>query len=468
MEDRTLTGWILVVGAALAVFLAAVAWSLGPVAPAAHGDPPEIREGAVLTVDPASIRGIDLRLVHEQLVPDWVRATSGMRTLHWERLRREVGQDPNLAALLDRMDELVADGPERHLDELAALVQTWNDVMASAAVAYRLSGSLGPGLHYQLKSYQIVLAGAEVDVGRASFGVTVHRRVDAAAPADAWLGQLHAHQDRVVVLLDRVISFTLDRIWPLLDPRLDGELDALSARFAPALRAEVARILPDDEMAALVETAEDRYWLLRATDAIHDRHACGSEYWVSGLAWDGLSPFDQAAMRDRAQRTAGSPCPDVTEREALVFAVRSMHVRRQTGVRDALERLVGHMATAVVAHEARHAADLATEERGPVCRGCPADLPALAIYEGSAYLTTFAQPAFATTALFQACDIPEAAQPARAAVVRFLAETLMDGGCNGAPPVDLAHRAQILEAQLFDRADVIEWRGLPERLSIAP
>ncbi|MEN0061479.1 MAG: hypothetical protein AAGA48_04970 [Myxococcota bacterium] len=466
--DRMTAGVLWMGGAMVvgAVGLAAVyPWS----APAPDPTPlPEIVEGAVLSVNPAVVRAIDHELVHEQLIPDWVRATGGLKALHWERLQREVASDPNLSALLDRMGHLIDQGPAQHLDELEVVVRTWNDVMASAEVPYRLADEF-TARGWFLKAYRNVLMDASVTVDGGTYGVTVRRRVDEAGPVDAWLGQIHAHQERVVILLDRVTSFTLDRIWPLLDPVLDTETDPLASRFAQAVRSEVAAALPPESVNALVDTAADRFWLLRATESVHRRASCGSEYRIVGLPWNGVSTREQANLRNRAIETGENPCPDVTEQEALVFAVRSMHVRQIPGVRDALEQLVAFVATAVVTHEARHAADFAQRAQGTplVCRGCPEELPALGVWEGSAYLSTFAVPDFASIALFQACAIDPVRQPDRAAAVRFLAEELVDGGCRRPPPSDLAHRAQTLEAILFDRAGSVSLEAFPKGLPVS-
>jgi len=466
--DRTFWGSLLTIGAVI-VGSAGLAGFLAT-RPASRPAPPEIREGAVLTVDPAAVRGIDHRLVHEELVPDWIGARGGMKALYFERLRREVAAEPNLGALLDRMAALSEKGPGANASELEAMVQTWNDVMATADVGYRLEGDVaGAADEWWLKAYLEVSSDAEVVVDGATFGVTVRRRVDSVAPPDAWLGQLHGRDERVVILLDRVTSFTLDRIWPMLDPRLDGELDPISTGFASAVRTSVARVLSPDALARLEQTAEDRYWLLRATQSIHDRATCGSTFRIAGLPWNGLDPADQAALHVRAVEDRDGACPEVTEREALVFRVRSRHLRAQEGVREALEQLVAFVARAVVVHEARHAADLAARRDGRelTCRGCPPELSDIGVWEGSAYLTTFAEPDLAAVALFQACDIDPTLRPERAAVVRFLAVELARGGCDGPPPADLPARARALGEMLYGRSPSIELRGFPVGLPVS-
>ncbi len=469
MQNRTWAG-LLLVGAAVGLGLGGVAAILATSAPVRPVAPLEIREGTVLSVNPDSVRGIDHALVHEVLVPDWVGAHGGIKALYWERLRRAVDGDPNLAALLERTDALIHAGPSEHVEELRAVVGAWNDVVASAGVDYRLAGELGASGDWWLKSYLEVLGDAEVVVDGAVHGVTVRRRLDGVAPADAWLGQLQGPDRRVVVLLDRVTSFTLDRIWPLLDPVLDGELDPLARRFAPAVRAEVARQLTPEGFHALQATAEDRYWLLRATAAIHARAECGSTFRIEGLPWNGLAAMERAALHARAREAGAADCPEVNQREALAFDVRSRHVRGQPGVRAALEELVAFVAEVVVVHEARHAADIAArDERGQplACSGCPETLSPIGVWEGSAYLATFATRDSAALALFQACDIDPMGQPERAEVVSFLARALVEGGCEGTVPADLPAKARALEAEAYGRRSTVEIRGFPASLPVS-
>jgi hypothetical protein len=252
----------------------------------------------------------------------------------------------------------------------------------------------------------------------------------------------------------------------MLDPRLDGELDPLSARFAAALRREVAAALPAADVAALEQTAEDRYWLIRAAESVHARHQCGSAFVVARVPWNGMSARDLATLQLHVSDT--DPCPDVTGTEVLVFSARSWHVRSTPGVREALEKLVGFVAGSVVVHEARHAADddALAGQRLP-CLGCPDGTTPVQALESSAYLASFADPARGALALYQACGLDAELVPDRAEIVSFLAERLSPEGCDGPPPADLAARAAALEQEVFARSERIVVADFPVTLPVS-
>ena len=433
---------------------------------------PEIRDGAILVVDRQALAGVDLALIHKEIVSDWVVAKGGIKELHWEHLHREAGRDPNLGALLDRMGVLIDADPVLNAEELLGLIQAWNTYLEKAGEPWRLSGEVALGAEggtLRLKSYRVLSDDGEVQVGQISFPASGRRRVDNTTQVDAWLGHVHSHEEGVVLLLDRLSSFALDRVWPMLDPALGEVLDPLQQTFAPAVRAEVARALTPEQLDALVATAEDRMWLIRAAESVHARHRCGSQFLVSRVPWDGLSPRDLATLQLHAARGDDEPCPDVTQREALVFATRSHHLRRQPGVAGALERLISWVAQAVAIHEARHAADVASgARRGLSCLGCPDEITHVGVLEGSAYLASFAHPDSAALSLFQACGLDGSLVPERAAMVSFLAERLVPEGCSGSPDLELAQRARALELEIFRRSEEIRIVRFPDALPVTP
>ncbi|MBX2798359.1 MAG: hypothetical protein KTR31_11835 [Myxococcales bacterium] len=432
---------------------------------------PEIRDGAMLVLDREALAQVDLEKVHTELVPNWVVAVGGVKQLHWDRLSREAGRDKNLGALLDRMALLMDADPVLNAMELLALVRAWNDYLEKGGHPWRLAGEVvvgeGGGT-WRLKSYRVLMEDGRVTVGERTFGASVRRRVDATSLVDGWMGHVHSHEEGVVILLDRVTSFALDRVWPMLDPVLDGELDALQQTFAPAVRAEVAEVLSPEALTALRNTAEDRMWLIRAAASVHSRHRCGSQFLISRVPWNGMSPRDQATLQQYAAGKDDHPCPDVTQAEALVFMTRSHHLRREPGVREALGRLVAWVASAVAVHEARHAADVAEVGDGQLpCLGCPDDTTRVAVLEGSAYVASFAHAGSAAVSLFQACGLDPEVVPDRAAIVRFVADSLYPGGCDAAPPDDLVQRAQVLERRMFSRTAPIELGGFPASLPVS-
>ncbi len=463
------TTWVRVLVAGLACLVGAVAVGVTWWAPRQRPVPP-IEDGAMLVLDREALAQVDLQRVHTELVPAWVVAQGGVKRMHWHRLRSEAGADPNLGALLDRMGVLLDAGPALNSRELVALVGVWNRYLAKAGAPWRLSGDVALGADggsLRLKSYRVLLDDAVAVVGEERFGVRVQHRVDGTTQVDTWLGHLHGDEG-VVVLLDGVVTFTVDRVWPMLDPGLDDTLGGLQQAFGPALRAEVARALVPGDVSALQATAADRLWLVRAMDSVHARHRCGSQFLISRLPWNGLAPRDLATLQLHAADSVDQPCPEVTELEALAFATRSRHVRAQPGLRRALDRLTARVASAVAVHEARHAADVAAARRGEsvACGGCPEGLAPVDRLELSAYLASFAHPSSAALSLFQACGLPEDLVRERAGVVQWAAARLVEGGCAAAPPPDLAARAAALERELFGRHDPIRLQGLPDGLPV--
>ena len=283
---------------------------------------PRIEEGATLVVNRDALSRVDLRTVHQELIPGWVVARGGMKRSHWDRIRREAGKDANLGALLDRMAQLIDAGPVLNAAELLGLVRTWNAYLSAAGRPWRIAGEVvmdSSGGELRLKCYEVLLEGATVRVASQVFPVSIRRRADDTTQVDAWLGHVHSHEEGVVLLLDQVVTFALDRVWPMMDPSLDAEHGSLEGRFAAAIRAEAGQFLGAGEVATLEATAGDRFWLNRAKDLVHARHACGSQFMVSKIPWRGLSPRDLATLELHATSAEGDPCPDVTAEEALVF-----------------------------------------------------------------------------------------------------------------------------------------------------
>jgi hypothetical protein len=454
-----------VVVAALALAVGTTAAVRATIVP--RGPPLAIRDGVTLVVDREALGRVDLDLVHEELVPDWVSTPGGLRRLHLERVRRAVAPDANLLALLDRVAELEPD-PVLHGAELRGVLGAWNQYLAKGGSPWRLGGEVvlgDAGARYLLKSYRVVTDEPTVTVGGATFPVEVRRRADPLGTPDTWLGRVHDHEDGIVLLLDRLTSFALDELWPVLDPEL--ELSPLQRRFAPALRAELALHLSAEELRTLEETAADRYWMMRAVGAIHARHACGSEFTVSKLAWNGFSARDLTTFQRHAEG-ARAECPEVLPTEALVFATRSWHLQHTAGVRDALEHLVAVVGEGVLVHESRHAADdRLLDGQRIACIGCPPDTSHLGALEASAYLAGFADPTHGVVSLFQACRVADDASEDVRAGIAFLAERLAPGGCDGAPPADLALRAAALEREVFLRSEPAVLTAFPAGLPVS-
>ncbi|MCB9688856.1 MAG: hypothetical protein H6738_21885 [Alphaproteobacteria bacterium] len=461
---RRAAPWVALLAVVSALATTGAAWCF-------RGDPlaPVVRDGATLVLDREALARVDLRLVHEELVPDWVVATGGLRSMSWDRLRREAGKDPNLGALLDRMAVLVDADPSLNAPELHAIVRAWNELLAKADEPWRLAGEVqvgGDGARWVLKSYLVIVDDGQVAVGERRFRVELRRRVDGIGQPDAWLGHMRDHTEGIVLLLDRVTTFSLDEVWPLLGAQTVPPTD-LGRRFAEAIREEVARGLGPQDAALLAETSSDRAAMMDAVRAIHGRHSCGSAFAVTRLPWNGLSSRDLATLRIHTG-SVDDLCPEVLPDEAQTFATRSYHLQRTLGMREALERLVAFVAASVVVHEARHAADdAALAGQRIACVGCPRNTTHVEALEASAYLAAFADPDHAALALFQACNLDPQTVPERAATVGWLAERLVEGGCDGVPDPGLAERAAELERQIHLRSEPVRILDFPKGLPVS-
>lgn len=358
---------------------------------------------------------VDLERVHlERLAdPSWPEGA----------LAAAVAPDPTLAAAVVAWSALPPTDPE-------AVAGVWNAYMRLADEPWRIdavdlsfTADHWPQGHRrpQLRGYDVVSA-----VPLSTGVVEVWRRV--SGPRDDGALGVTRRGGPPVLFLEPIVALALDQVWPMLDPALDPELDELRRRFAPAVRAEVAARLTGEDFDTLVATAEHRYWLVRAAQSAAARAACGSWFVFGQVPWDGFDEDEQETLNAAVGR--GPPgCPEVTESEALAFLVRSAQVRRAPGLRPALERLVALVARVPLAHEARHAYDLA---RGaPACAGCGELDP----HEAAAYLSTWADPDLSALAAYQACAAAEG-EPAIAGLSAAVGDV-----CATGPGADLASRA---------------------------
>lgn len=411
-------------------------------------------------VDPDALATIDFERVHAELWPDWVlSASDGHGEAAWQGLVEAVSADPNLVDLLQDVRTLAWD-PAKHADGLLRSAWAWNHYLDQQGVPWKLALGIqlaSEGAFLYVKTYQIVVD-THVEVAGEPFRARVVARADRTNVIEQWLGTIR-DDDGALIVLDRMVTFTLDEVWPLLDPALDGDRLPRERAFAPAVRAAVQRALTAAQVEALRATAADRFGLLEAVDAVHGRHACGSRFVIGRLPYDGLQPRDLTTLSRFAAGTAHTPCPDVTAEEASVFRIRSESLQAREDLRDALEALLAWTTAAIAVHEARHAADhRAGGGRAPVCPSCPAGLSPVGVHELSAYLASVAHPEHGPLALYQACGLAPDDVPVRAEVVSWLTRQL-ETGCDAPPPADLSERARALEVELFGRADAIT---LPE------
>jgi len=433
--------------------------------------PVDIAPGQVLKVDREALARVDLPRVHGELIPNWVVARGGMRRTHFEQLRREAGHDPNLGAILRRMQLLSSTEPVLNAPELLGLVRTWNAYLDTAGEPWRMEGEIlvnqqGGDDLLALRTYRIIHDG-HTRVGDRDYRTLVQRRADDTTQVEPYLGHMRSWERGVILLHDRIKGYALDEVWGLLDPAHPPD-DEVAAAFAPALQQAVRAALGSQVADRLAVSARHRRAMTEAVASVHARHRCGSQFLISRIPWNGFEPADLTRLQIHAAAAAQQACPDVRPEEAEALVSASQALQSTPGLRDAVERLTAWVAGAVAIHEARHAADDARiDEQGHfACSGCPAELGRVEALEASAYLASFAAPNQGVVSMYQACALDPDRLPGRAAAVAFLAERL-GTRCTEGPPADLALRSRGVEIELFGRLTPVDLLDFPVSLPVA-
>ncbi len=416
-------------------------------------------------VEEGVLQSIDMEAVHAELLPAWILDNAQQKGgSAFDALMAEVGDDPNLAELL-RVMEIEA-RHEPRMERLMWATWAWNRYLDEGGIPWHVAGGVhqqGDRSVFYVKTYEVLFDG-QATVGSRTFRERVVRRSDNIGVIEAYLGLTPDAEDGSLVVADRLASFGLDEVWPLMDAAMDRFQPSARRVFAPSVRAAVEPYLTDADRGALLMTASDRFYIGQAVDRLHSRHACGSGFVIRRVPFDGLRGEDLRSIRRAVATTGNQECPEATADEALVLSIRSDHLSKVEGLQIALEKLVGRVARAIAIHEIRHAADDA--DRPLACTGCPSDLPEVGVMELSAYLTSFADPEVGALAALQACALPIADLPARGLAIEYLSSELGDLCLNGPPP-DLADQARALETRLFGRTSPIRLsEGFPERIPV--
>jgi len=417
-------------------------------------------------VDGEVLGSIDMEAVHRDRIPAWILDNAEKRGgPAFDRLMAEAGDDPNLAELLRVME--VEARAEPNTERLLWAVWAWNRYLDDAGLPWHMAG----GLHRQadrqvfyLKTYEVISDGHAM-VGARHFRERVVRRADNIGVIEAYLGLTPDAEEGSLVVADRLASFGLREIWPLMDPAMDRKQASSRRVFAKAVRKAIDPWITDEQREVLVLTASDRFYIEQAVARIHSRHSCGSRLVIRNVPFQGLPGEDLRAIRRAVATTGASDCPEATNDEALVLSIRSDHLRGVDGLEVALEHLVGVAARAIAVHEIRHAADEA--DRPLACYDCPPDLSEVGVMELSAYLSSFADPELGPLAALQACTLPIDDLPARGRAIAFLSESL-GNLCRTGPTDDLSQRARTLEQKLFGRTSPISLsENFPKRIGVA-
>ncbi len=421
---------------------------------------------------------IDFERLHRELIPAWTiglaqSATSGRR--YWreraderyEELAAEVEPDPNLSDLMAWTHEALADDPVEHAHRLDYWLWAYNRYLDDSGVPWRLEASLSlrgdrnAVLH--TRSYEVLADVRTADSER----LRLLRRADRLGSVEGWLGRTGRDGDGAMVLMRRVLHFTVRHVWPALHAALDQRRPDAERSWLPWVRREIAAALDERTFALLSETAADQQALIEVAAAIHERRACGSRFRVHALPYNGLSRQSVRALQGALARSRDdSECPEVTLDEAARIVGASERLATTTGLEDAIERLTMVVARSVATHELRHAADGDELDDIP-CPGCPEGLDGLARAEVSGYLAALSAEGLGYLALFQACATPSGVGvqgAARDAVV----EALLPYGCEGPTLFGLYEIAAEIEAELFGERAAVVVPPLPDRVELLP
>lgn len=424
-------------------------------------------------VDPRARAAIDFDRVHRELIPQWMIALDTASRAHsrywtrradaaYEELAMEVSPDPNIGDLLASSHRALRDDPVGRARRLDYWLWSYNQYLDDVDVPWRVEASLSLGANerpvFRTFSYEI-LTDAEADAGR----LRLIRRADRTNLVEGWMGRTNDH-DGSLVLMRRVLHFTVRHVWPSLHPGLDARRPDNERPWAPWVRQEVHAQLDAGTFDLLSETAVDQQALIEVAAAIAARQECGSRFRIYGLPYNGLSPHSVRALERAVTRSQGrTECPEVTLDEAASIIGASERLASTDGLEDAVERLAMVVARAVSVHELRHAADGEEIE----CPGCPEGLDGLARHEVSAYLAAMAHPDYGYLSLFQACASPRG-QNLQSAARQAVIEALLPYGCDGPTLWGLQQIAAEIETDLFGPRPAVQLPELPERVALLP
>lgn len=424
-----------------------------------------------------AIAEIDFGRVHRELIPRWTISLAQAATAstpYWseraderfEELAHEIEPDPNLSDLLSWTNDAVRHDPIGRAHRLDYWLWAYNRYLDDAGVRWRLEASMtlrehGAVLH--IRSYE-VLADARTTGGAR---LRLLRRADRMSNIEGWLGHTSQNGDGAMVLMRRVLHFTVRHVWPSLDPALDMRRPEAERSWAPRVRGEVEAALDDPTYRLLSESASDQQVLIEVAAEISARAACGSRFRIYGLPYNGLGRNSIRSLERAVARSQHeTECPEVTIEEAASIVGASERLGTTDGLEDALERLTMIVARSVAAHELRHAAD-GDDHDAIRCPGCPEGLDGLARAEVSAYLAAMATEGLGYLALFQACATP-AGFGIQGAAREAVLEAILPFGCEGPTLFGLYELAAEIEGELFGDRPPVSVPRLPDRVQLLP
>jgi len=391
---------------------------------------------------PSLLGQVDLRRVHEELLPNWTvaqawvdRQGSEPAAAALQSLQLAIASDANLTELLTELAERARGDLWQEGERLIFLASAWSRYLDEQDAPWRVEGGvidLGSGPFFYVKVYEILADGA-VGVGGLPARIRLMRRADTLNVREAHLGHVVEGEDAGLVVLDRIEEFAADQLWPLLDPSGQGALDRLGAAHGAAVRAEAAQALPPEDLLLLQETARTRLDLVAAVRSVSER---GCDFRFNAIPWQGFDAQDRDMLGRAYRDSLGQRCPAITRDEVQPLLESSETLRSTRDLDRALASLVGWAARSTAVHEARHVAD----------RGL--DLDPIET-ELSAYLASFAADGVGALSFFQACLANAGIDGVHARALRVSGLDCED------PPPDRADQARAVSRDVFDHEDLV-------------
>jgi hypothetical protein len=416
----------------------------------------------------------DLAVALGRHVPTWTVGLARARRagdprlaeVGWRPLRSALAPDRNLSSLFAQAHRDLLRDPEGRLPRLDWFLWAVNHYLDGRA-PWRLEGTMvstedGPVL--RLRTYRV-----DYDSGAAP-RLRYLTRVDRIRGREARLGHTTRQAGGAMVLLHRTFVFTVDVVWPALDPALDARRPARQRPWLTGVRQEVQALLSQEDYAALALSAPDRQTLLEMERQIRERPGCEAPPNLRVPAL-GLPATRRAALREAFHAAGPAPeeeaaCSALSLDEVMLLLSASERLRgMRARLRPALEALAAVVARTVAVHELRHALDF---EEGNACPGCPEAVTGVVRDEVSAYLASLAFEGVGYLALLQACALPEDRRVAGGALAAVL-DAILPLGCAGPTRYDLYDFAQRWQTHLFgERPAPVLPADLPERVAVLP
>lgn len=426
--------------------------------------------------DPVTLRKIDLRRVHAQLLPGWVIEAARARRGRphdepgaFAALVGEAGRDANLRAIVDELRPLVVDDLEDDGGRALYLLWAWGDYLRRFRHPYWLQADVAErdeARVLQLSTYRVRHV-TDVGLGAQAFEVRFVERLDGTTLREPFLGATRRGDDFATVVVDRVEDFVVEDVWPLLDED-DEPLSPMGRNWAPALRREVEATLRPSDFAQLQATAKLQRRLRSVVRGVRRRRGCVRRRLLRRVGHDGLGDVRLRRLQGIVERERGRACPSLTPRELEELAVVSAKLRRRPQLPAAFDALVAVAARHVAIHEVRHLADHAQlgglDDVLP-CRSCREDMPGEARAELSGHLAAIAWSEVPSLAMYQACLVVSREPTAPHAAAMDLLTTRLGRPCGSGPPADPAMVARQLETEMLERSEPIALpRAFPRRL----